>query len=309
MPINPDRRGREPALRRFTKPIWVGLRLRMILWWLPGPALQWLRYLVYYGRALPVRHPRTLTERILVKIATDRRPLLTRTADRVAARAYIEGKVGPGRLPDLLAVMEQPEDIRTLTLPQQYVAKATHGSQMVHIVRHDSAAERETIVTKGHRWLRTDYWKRHGEWAYRDIPKRVIIEAFLGGPDDPPPDDWKFYCIGGRVEIACIDLDRFTNHKRNFYDRDGRQLDLALNHRYGPGPETPVPPTWSALVAMAETLAADFDFVRVDLFDLARGIVVGELTHYPAAGLLVFDPPEWDRRLGDAWGRHLGEPV
>jgi hypothetical protein len=53
---------------------------------------------------------------------------------------------------------------------------------------------------------------------------------------------------------------------------------------------------------LAERLAAGFDFIRVDLFNLPTGIVVGELTNYPAAGLLVFDRPEWDRTLGDLWG-------
>lgn len=309
MAINPERLGREPGIRRFTKPIWVGLRLRMVLYWLPGPLLQWLRHLVYYGRVLPLKHPRTLTERLLVKMATDRRPILTRVADRVAMRGFVEERIGPDHLPELLAVLERPEEIRSLALPEQYVAKATHGSQMVHIVRHDSPAERESIAIQGARWLRNDYWKRHGEWAYRDVPKRVIIEGFLGAPDDPPPADWKFYCIGGRVTLAGIDIDRFTNHRRNFYDRDGRQLDLALNHRFGPGYEAPVPPEFGAMCALAEELSAGFDFLRVDLFNLPGRIVVGELTNYPAAGLLVFDPPEWDRRLGDLWGERMGAPA
>lgn len=307
MPINPSRRGYEPALRRFTKPVWVGLRLRMILYWLPGPVLQWIRYLLYYGRLLPLRHPRTMTERLLVKMARDRRPILTRTADRVTLRGFVDERIGSGHLPDLLAVLERPEEIRDLKLPAQYVAKATHGSQMVHIVRQDSPTERAAIIAKGTRWLRNHYWRRHGEWAYRDIPPRILVEAFLGAAGDPPPDDWKFYCIGGKVAVACIDIDRFSNHRRNFYDADGRQLDLALNHRYGPGELRPVPPTYGAMREAAERLAHGFDFLRVDLFDLPRGIIVGELTHYPAAGLLVFDPPDWNQRLGDLWGAAVGE--
>jgi hypothetical protein len=299
--IDPTRRGREPTLRRFTKPIWVGLRLRMLLFWLPGPLLQWIRYLVYYGRFLPLKHPRTMTERLLVKMARDRRPLLTQAADRVAMRDLVEARIGPGHLPELLAVLEDPEQVHTLTLPRQYVAKATHGSQMVHIVRHDSPQERATIAASGRKWLRTEYWRRHGEWAYRHVPKRIVIEGFLGGPDDAPPDDWKFYCINGKVAIACIDIDRFSNHRRNFYNPEGRQLDLALNHRYGPGDYQPVPSAFFTMLELAERLAAGFDFIRVDLFNLRTGIVVGELTNYPGAGLLVFDPPEWDRTLGDLW--------
>lgn len=46
------RRAPEPPIRRFLKPIWVNLRLRKLLCWLPGPVLQWIRYFVYYGKSL-----------------------------------------------------------------------------------------------------------------------------------------------------------------------------------------------------------------------------------------------------------------
>lgn len=305
MAIDPTRLGREPALRRITKPIWVGLRLRMLVWWLPGPMLQWLRYLVYYGKLLPLSRPRTMTQRLLVKMAKDRGPLLTQAADRIAMRSLVEERIGPGHLPPLLAVLEQPEEIHGLQLPRQYVAKATHGSQMVHIVRQDSAAERLIIEAKGRQWLRNHYWRRHGEWAYRNVPRRIILEGFLGAPTDPCPDDWKFYCIGGKVAVACIDIGRHTRPRRNFYTAEGRQLDLAMNHRFSPGDHRPVPPAFFTMLEFAEKLSAGFDFLRVDLFNLPSGIIVGELTNYPAAGLLVFDPPEWDQKLGDLWGASL----
>jgi hypothetical protein len=53
--------------------------------------------------------------------------------------------------------------------------------------------------------------------------------------------------------------------------------------------------------AVAEQLAAGFDFVRVDLYALGQRMVVGELTHYPTGGNKSFDPPEWDARLGALW--------
>lgn len=52
---------------------------------------------------------------------------------------------------------------------------------------------------------------------------------------------------------------------------------------------------------IAETLAQDFIFVRIDLYGRPEGVLVGEITHAPLAGLPVFDPPEWDERLGGLW--------
>lgn len=292
-----------PAIRRLTRRPWVTWRLRMLFsWLLPGPLLQWLRYLIYFGKPLPLTHPQTFTERLLVKMGRDRDPTMTRTADRIAMREYVEERIGAGHLPALLAVIDDPKQVRTLDLPKRYVAKATHGSQMVHIVQHDSPAERETIVRKGKSWLRTCYWRRHGEWAYRGIPRRIIIENFLGS-DKEPPGDWKWYCFNGKAAIATFDFDRFTDHRRNVYDADGAQLDLALCHRFPQGDLRPVPENYQAMRQIAERLAEGFEFVRVDLYDLPEGIIVGELTHCPAAGLTMFNPPEWDQWLGERWAK------
>jgi hypothetical protein len=308
VPVEYNRPGHLPRLRRFTKPVWVTWRLRIALSWLPGPALQWLRSLVYFGRPLPLRHPRTFTERLLVKMGTDRSPLQTTTADRVAMRRFVEARLGPGYLPLQLAVLQDPDAIHALALPRAYVAKATHGSQMVHIVRDDSPAEREAIARKGKAWLAHDYWRRHGEWPYRHIPRRIVIEGYLGAPTEEPPADWKFYCFNGQVGLVSLDYDRFISRKRVFYDTEGRQLDLLLNYLHRTDERKPVPDRFNEMKRIAERLSAGFDFVRVDLFDLPDGIIVGELTHCASAGLFVWDPPAFDRELGDFWAASRPAP-
>ena len=39
---------------------------------------------------------------------------------------------------------------------------------------------------------------------------------------------------------------------------------------------------------IAETLSADFDFVRVDLYDTGKQVYFGELTFTPNSSLLTF---------------------
>jgi hypothetical protein len=55
------------------------------------------------------------------------------------------------------------------------------------------------------------------------------------------------------------------------------------------------------MLSIVRTLAADFDFVRVDLYNVHGEIYVGELTFTPVAGQFTWDPPEWDLRLGERW--------
>ena len=70
---------------------------------------------------------------------------------------------------------------------------------------------------------------------------------------------------------------------------------------YSPGPPIVLPSTFGVMRAVAESLARDFDFVRVDLYALGERMVVGEMTHYPKAGNKPFQPLEWDIRLGALW--------
>jgi TupA-like ATPgrasp len=55
------------------------------------------------------------------------------------------------------------------------------------------------------------------------------------------------------------------------------------------------------MIDIAERLGADFDHVRVDLYDCDDVIYVGELTLYSHSGLYVAKPDEADLILGKSW--------
>ena len=48
-------------------------------------------------------------------------------------------------------------------------------------------------------------------------------------------------------------------------------------------------------------LAAGFDFLRVDLYELPDRIVFGEITPIPTAGTKRIEPYEFDQYLGSLW--------
>ena len=271
----------------------------MLVLLLPGLAYQWLRYLFWYRALLPLRRPRTFTQRLFHKMARDRDPLLRRTSDKVAVRDYVLERLGPGYLPELYAVLRTPAELRDVPLPSRYVVKATHGSGMTRIVLADSPEARAAIQAPARQWLRRRYWRINGEWGYRGVPPRLVVEEFLDAGDGQPPADWKWMCFGGRAALVQVDLARFSGHTRNFYDADGARLPLRLY--YPPGPDLPLPETFPAMRQIAERLARPFDFVRVDLYTVGDCILVGELTHSPTGGSKSYDPPEWDVRLGDMW--------
>lgn len=52
------------------------------------------------------------------------------------------------------------------------------------------------------------------------------------------------------------------------------------------------------MLKIAEKLAQNYPFIRVDLYNINSKIYFGELTFYPASGLGQFSPDEWSYRLG-----------
>ncbi len=265
-------------------------------------AFQWVRFLVIHRGMLPWRNPATFTERLFVKMARDRDPLLTRTADKAGLRGYVQDVLGDGHLPALYAVLERPEELLDATLPSRYVVKATHSSGHVVLVPSDSLEVRQQVAREAHEWLVFHLYRRHGEWAYAGIKPRLIVEEYLDGGDYPVPPDWKWFCFRGKAGLVTLEMGRYRGRARarNLYTPEGEWLDATLH--YPRGHEVPIPETFGAMRRIAERLSRPFDFVRVDLYNLPGRIVVGELTHYPSAGTQVFDPPHLDHRLGALWG-------
>ena len=61
-----------------------------------------------------------------------------------------------------------------------------------------------------------------------------------------------------------------------------------------------MPANLKEMIQIAEQIAGDHPFIRVDLYNIFAHIYVGELTFYPASGFSRFEPSEWDEKLG-AW--------
>ena len=59
-----------------------------------------------------------------------------------------------------------------------------------------------------------------------------------------------------------------------------------------------MPANLNAMIALAEKLATNIPFLRVDFYNINGKIYFGELTFYPASGLSHWAPEEWDEKLG-----------
>ena len=95
-----------------------------------------------------------------------------------------------------------------------------------------------------------------------------------------------------------MDVDRFDDHRRAFFDRAWQRLPFEMEYP-GVDGDLPRPAALDEMLEIAERLSEGFPFVRVDLYAVGSHVYFGELTFTPEACNGRFRPVEWDRNLGD----------
>ena len=60
------------------------------------------------------------------------------------------------------------------------------------------------------------------------------------------------------------------------------------------------------MIRVAETLARDSDFLRVDLYEVEDDVYFGELTSTPGAGSISFEDHALNEEIGSYWEQPRG---
>lgn len=286
--------GRTPARRRRV--------LKQALLRLPLPTQRRGQYLLAHGRFLHLRSPRRWSEKINWRMVYDRRDLIAMTCDKQASKAYVERTAAPGtvRLPRTVWCGDDPSELARVDWPPRWALKPNHGSGTVVMGtgRPDPELLGE-LRSAAQRWLTDGGPEQWGEWGYGQARHLVLVEEALPGTTAAGLTDYKFFVADGRIRLVQVDVDRFTCHRRRFYTADWEPLDDRCDLPLAP--VVAAPANLSRMVAVATTLGAAFDFIRVDLYDTAGDVWFGELTAYSGGGLSPFDPVDLDLVLGSAW--------
>lgn len=215
----------------------------------------------------------------------DQRPEHVTCCDKLAVRDFIAARVGAERLVPLLQVARRFDEIDVAALPRAFVLKASHDSGSTIIVRDRAAFDRAAARRRLEAALRRRYGRKTGEWAYDWVPRRLLVEECLEPDAAGPPADYKFHCDAGRVLWCGYHYDRHATPRLVQVDRDGVPLSFGrLQRGFAAGDGFAKPAQWDEMISLAETLAAGFRMLRVDLYLTGGRILVGELTVWPVAG-------------------------
>lgn len=267
---------------------------------LPPPLYVRVYYEYYTGKKLNLKAPEEFNEKIQWLKVFYKDPRLTQLVDKYAVRAYVKEKVGEKYLNELLAVYDRVGEVDFSKLPDRFVIKGVHGCHFNLIVSDRSQLVPWKARLKLRKWMSKNQYYRGGlEWAYKNVPHRLMAEAYLEEMGKKVINDYKFFCFDGQPLFLQIDLDRGEMDYRCYYDLNWKKLPFTTERNTFYEGELPRPVNFEEMVSVATRLAADFPFVRVDLYNLDGRVLFGEMTFYPADGRKEFIPQEYNRIIGD----------
>ena len=227
-------------------------------------------------------------------------------ADKYRVRELVADRVGPQYLVPLLGVFDHVSPETFAELPDRFVMKANHGCKWQKIVWDKQQLDIPAAVRYFNRALRRTYGGKSGEYHYGLIEPKITVEQLLSDGNDSPAD-YNFFCYhhAGRFDYAISIVtprwERAAHFDRrwNLLDGDLTAAELEKLVR---------PKNWNQMVDIAEAISRDFDFLRVDLYNLDGQIYFGEATCTPGAGFGQIENPARRQMRTDMWHLDADNP-
>lgn len=262
-------------------------------------------YRIKFGKTLDLKNPQTLNEKLLwLKFNTYwKNPLIKQCADKYKVREYIK-KTGCNEiLNELLAVYEYVDDIEWEKLPKQFVIKLNVGCGCNLIVRDKSKLNIVQAKKTLKRWMRKKHYLGYSEMQYKDVKPYLLVEKFIKPQNGSLPDDYKFYCFGGKAPyvMMCVDRHDDGHDAKYLYFNEAWEMQMMSSDaiKYGATLDVPKPDGIDRAFEYAKKLSKDFPFVRVDLYIVDGNVIFGELTFTPGGAMDQERLPETDKILGE----------
>lgn len=257
-------------------------------------------YEYYSGKKLNLENPVAFNEKIQWMKVCYQPPILTTLVDKYEVRPYIEKAIGAQYLNELLGVYTSFDEIPLDKLPQRFVLKGAHGCNYNLIVKNKDEVKKSTIKKLVNKWLGRNYYYKSGlEWAYKNVPPRVIAEAYMEEVGKETLNDYKLFCFNGVPKFIQVDLQEDDVDYRCFYNTKWEKEVFNKGKVALYKGEVDEPTNLEEMIELATKLSKPFPFVRVDFYSVNGKTIFGELTFYPSDGRTSFIPEKYNKIIGD----------
>ena len=281
--------------------IWLYLDKLNILK-LPDRVYIKLNYLSSTGQKLDFNNLKTFNEKLQWLKLYDRKDIYTNMVDKYEVKHIISELIGTEYIIPTIDIYERFDDINFNKLPNRFVMKCTHDSGGLVIVKDKSKfdiSKAKIVINKS---LKRNYYYSGREWPYKNVKPRIIIEEYMEDCNSKDLKDYKFFTFSGNIACIQVDYDRFTNHKRSFYDCDWNRLKFTTLYPTDYNVEIEKPDNLDEMKSIVKKITkyiGNPSYVRIDLYSINKRVYFGECTFYHGSGLEKFNPEEWNIRLGN----------
>ena len=260
-----------------------------------------LQYLHHFHCFANLKSPQTFNEKLNWLKLHDRNPLYMTLVDKYAVKKWVADKIGSQYIIPTLGVWGKAEDIDFEALPNQFVLKANHDSGGIVICRDKAQLDKQATIDKLSNALKNNgYWYGR-EWPYKNVKPCIIAEKYMEDSRTKELRDYKFFCFNAEPKMLFIASDRYhpiEETKFDFYDMQFNHLPFTNGH---PNSQKRIekPVMFEEMKRLAQKLSEGIAQVRVDFYEIDGRIYFGEMTFSHWGGFMPFDPPEWDKKIGD----------
>jgi hypothetical protein len=199
-------------------------------------------------------------------------PLRVFVSDKEHVKQFVRDRIGEEYNVPTIAVLRSTAEVDAFEFPADCCIKPTHASGQVILRVNGSPIDREQIK----RWFGIDYYRFGREWNYRGLEPKVIVEPLIFGGTNV--EDFKIFCWKGEPRLIQVDIDRYINHTRKFFDVDWNEQDFSIIYPRSTA-DFPRPASLETMLAVARKLSAPFSLVRIDLYSDGAQVLVGEVTN------------------------------
>ncbi|WP_311053127.1 ATP-grasp fold amidoligase family protein [Rhodococcus qingshengii] len=251
------------------------------------------------GRSLP-RKPSRFTEKIQWRIIRDRRELISRCGDKLAMKMHAAVTDPDILIPETLWFGTDLKSVYNRDWGTDWVLKPIGGSGYT-VFGSGSLRESGVDLDAVGTWKVDAQARLYGEWTYKHARPGYLIEKRIETAQGESPNDLRFFVFDGAVRVIQVDSPRTSVVHRRFYTPDWVPLDVNQGKGKVLADPVPAPERLSDMIKHASRIGADFDFIRVDLYEALGKIYFGEITPYPAGGTDPYTDDAFDEQLGSYW--------